>query len=483
MQAESLRSYRRKRNFRQTPEPQGDHPALAAADGVAPRFVIQEHHARSLHWDFRLERDGVLVSWAVPKGLPPDSSENRLAVRTEDHPLEYIAFEGEIPEGSYGAGDVQIWDHGTYEVHRFDDERVDVTLHGSRVSGRYVLFPTDERNWLVHRKGPPLDPDAEPLPQGLRPMLARPGPLPHGPAWSYEIKWDGFRALAYVEGGRVHLESRNGLDISGTYPEVRDLGRTLGARTAVLDGEIVAFDEDGRPSFEHLQSRAGLRDESVVRRVRRSTPVVYAIFDVLFLDGRSTMRRPLSERRELLESLGLEGPAWRVPAAHDDGDVLLAAARSRGLEGVVAKRRDSTYEPGLRTGAWTKVRLHARQDLAIGGWTEGGGAREGRIGALLVGYNQDGGFHYAGRVGTGFTEAMLDDLARSLAPLARATSPFTQGAPPRNAHFVEPALVAEVEFTEWTRAGTLRHPSYKGLRLDVDPRDVVREAQPRPEGQ
>jgi bifunctional non-homologous end joining protein LigD len=483
MPAQSLRTYRRKRDFRQTPEPDGDHLALAAGKGADPRFVIQEHHARNLHWDFRLERDGVLVSWAVPKGLPLDSTENRLAVRTEDHPLEYLAFQGEIPEGSYGAGDVSIWDEGTYEVHRFDDERVDVTLHGSRISGRYVLFPTDDRNWLVHRKGPPLDPDAEPLPKGLRPMLARPGPMPHGPEWTYEIKWDGIRALAYCEGGRVHLESRNGLDISAAYPEVRALGRTLGARTAVLDGEIVAFDEDGRPSFERLQSRSGLRDEPAVRRARRTTPVVYAIFDLLFLDGHSTMRRPLAERRPLLEGLGLSGPAWRVPAAHVDGDALLDAARGRALEGVVAKRLDSLYEPGLRTGAWIKVRLHNRQELVIGGWTEGEGARRGRIGALLVGYYDDGELHYAGRVGTGFTEAMLDELSKELAGLARDTSPFTHGSPPRAAHFVDPALVAEVEFTEWTRAGTLRHPSYKGLRRDVDPRDVVREAQPRPEGQ
>jgi bifunctional non-homologous end joining protein LigD len=314
-------------------------------------------------------------------------------------------------------------------------------------------------------------------------MLARPGPLPHGSGWTYEIKWDGIRALASVEGGRVHLESRNGLDISAAYPEVRALGRDLGARTAVLDGEIVAFDDEGRPSFEQLQSRSGLRDEPAVRRARRSTPVVYAIFDLLFLDGHSTMRRPLSERRPMLESLGLQGPAWRVPAAHADGDALLEAARSRGLEGIVAKRLDSYYEPGLRTGAWIKVRLHARQELVIGGWTEGEGTREGRIGALLVGYHRDGELYYAGRVGTGFTEAMLDELARELAPPARDSSPFTHGSPPRHAHFVEPRLVAEVEFTEWTRAGTLRHPSYKGLRRDVDPRDVVREAQPRPEGQ
>jgi bifunctional non-homologous end joining protein LigD len=225
-----------------------------------------------------------------------------------------------------------------------------------------------------------------------------------------------------------------------------------------------------------------VRGEAALRRARQESPVVYAIFDLLFLDGHSTMRRPLAERRALLEGLGLDGPAWRVPASYPDGEALLDAARSRGLEGVVAKRLDRPYEPGLRTGSWIKVRLHNRQELVVGGWTEGEGNRGGRIGALLVGYYEGDDLHYAGRVGTGFTEATLRELSGELAGLARDTSPFTHGSPPRGAHLVEPRLVVEVEFTEWTRAGTLRHPSYKGLRRDVDPRDVVREAQPRPEG-
>ena len=244
----------------------------------------------------------------------------------------------------------------------------------------------------------------------------------------------------YCEGGRVHLESRNGLDISAAYPEVRALGRTLGARTAVLDGEIVAFDDDGRPSFERLQSRSGLRDEAAVRRGRRTTPVVYAIFDLLFLDGHSTMRRPLAERRPLLEGLGLSGPAWRVPAAHADGDAPSDGRPRTCARGRGGQAPRQPLRAGPAHGAWIKVRLHNRQELVIGGWTEGEGVRRGRIGALLVGYYDDGDLRYAGRVGTGFTEAMLDELSKELAGLARDTSPFTHGSPPRAAHFVEPAL-------------------------------------------
>jgi bifunctional non-homologous end joining protein LigD len=468
---DSLETYRAKRHFGHTPEPAGD---AAAGDAVARRFVVQEHHARSLHWDLRLEHEGVLASWAVPKGIPPDPGRNNLAVRTEDHPLEYLDFHGEIPVGEYGAGTMTIWDRGVYELHKFREDEVMVTFHGERVHGRYVLFRTGGKNWMIHRMDPPEDPDREPMPTELAPMLARTGPLPaEDGRWAYEIKWDGVRAIGFALGGRLRLTSRNGRDITPRYPELRELGRALGARDAVLDGEVVALDDAGRPSFQRLQGRMHLTSEHAVRRLAEREPVTYVIFDLLFLDGHPLMALPYAERRERLLELGLNGTTWQTPAHHvGDGAALLEASRANGLEGVLAKRLDAPYTPGRRSQAWVKVKNVRRTDVVIGGWLPGEGNRSGRIGALLVGYYEDGELRYAGRVGTGFTQKELDRLLDVLEPLARETSPFVGRQPPRAARFVEPRLVCTVDYGEWTHARTLRHPSYKGLRDDVPPEEV-----------
>ena len=448
--------------------------------------MIQEHHATRLHWDLRLEHDGVLASWAIPNGIPADPADNRLAVHTEDHPLQYLDFHGEIPRGEYGAGTMTIWDHGTFETHLWDDKKVEVTFHGERLSGRYGLFPIgargregSEKDWMIHRMDPPADPDREPMPERILPMLAGAGELPaREEKWSFEVKWDGVRAIAYVKPGRLRLESRNLNEITETYPEVRGILRDLGMREAVFDGEIVAFGDDGRPSFERLQRRINVSSASAVRRLSASTPVVYAIFDLLYLDGHSLMALPYEERRARLDALELSGPAWRAPANHPGrGRVLLDATEAQGLEGVVAKRLDSRYEPGRRTGAWIKIKHVRRQELVICGWLPGEGRRTDRIGALLMGYwTDDGRLDYAGRVGTGFTERTLTELSRKLAPLRTADSPFDDAPKlPRNAVFVEPELVAEVEFREWTTEGVMRAPSFKGLRDDKTAAEVVRE--------
>jgi bifunctional non-homologous end joining protein LigD len=470
--ARNLDSYRRKRDFSATPEPSGD--ATGAEPERTSRFVVQEHHARSLHWDLRLEHDGTLASWAVPKGIPPDPRKNHLAVRTEDHPLEYLEFHGDIPAGQYGAGTMAIWDRGTYETHKWRDREVMVTFHGERVRGRYVLFQTDGNNWMIHRMDPPQDPDREPLPEQVAPMLARTGDLPgDDDRWAYEIKWDGVRAIAYVDGGRLRLEARSGRDITPRYPELRELGRALAGREAVLDGEVVAFDTDGRPSFQRLQSRMHLTSEHAVRRLSQSDPVHYMVFDLLWLDGHSLMDLPYSERRERLTELALAGPTWQTPAGHvGDGAALLEASRAQGLEGIIAKRLDSKYTPGRRTHSWVKVKNVRRTDVVIGGWLEGEGRRGGRLGALVVGYHEDGALKYAGRVGTGFDEAELDRLGGLLAGLARDDSPFEGRQPPRETHFVDPVLVATVGYGEWTQTRTLRHPRYLGLRDDIDPETV-----------
>jgi bifunctional non-homologous end joining protein LigD len=477
--AERLKRYRGKRDFDATPEP-------ASGDGASrdgQRFVIQEHSATRLHWDLRLERDGVLVSFAVPKGLPDAPKENRLAVRTEDHPLEYLDFKGEIPRGQYGAGTMTIWDQGTYECLKWEPRKIEVLLHGERLDARYALFPIDKqdppKDWMIHRMDPPADPDLEPMPSRIEPMLARPGEPPRDErAWAFEIKWDGVRAIAYSQPGELRLQSRNLLDITDSYPELGRLNRALSSHRVVLDGEIVAFDSAGRPSFGALQPRMHVASRTVAKRLAAGTPATYVIFDLLWLDGHSLMQLAYRERRERLAELQLNGESWQTPEhLVGKGTALLAASREQGLEGIVAKRLDSMYEQGVRTRHWIKVKSVGRQELVIGGWMPGKGKRRESIGALLVGVHEPTGeLRYAGRVGSGFSERELERLARLLAPLQRSSSPFTAGQkPPRDAVFVEPRLVAEVEFAEWTRTGSLRAPSYKGLRDDKRPEDVVRE--------
>jgi bifunctional non-homologous end joining protein LigD len=449
--------------------------------------VVQEHSARALHWDLRLERDGALASWALPRGVPDDPDHNRLAVRTEDHPLEYLRFEGEIPAGQYGAGTMRIWDHGTYVAEKWREGEVIAVFAGERMSGRYALFRAGrgDRDWLIHRMDPPSGPPRRPLPTGLTPMLARIGPLPTGDGWAYEIKWDGVRALAFSEPGILRLSSRNGRDITTSYPELRRLARPLGSRAAVLDGEIVAFDSEGRPSFERLQERMHVASEASARRRAAQVPATYVIFDLLHLDGEDLLECSYDERRARLEELALDGEHWRTPAAHrGDGAALLEASRQAGLEGLVAKRRDSAYEAGRRTGAWVKVKNVRELDLPIVGWVPGSGRRRARVGALLLGDPGPGGeLRYAGRVGSGFSERMLDELATRLAPLERPQSAFGESptgrnGPPRESIWVEPRLIARVAYTERTDDGRLRHPVFKGLREEGAEPDVAADAPP-----
>lgn len=482
-----LRDYRDKRDFAATPEPAGS----GGPSDELPRFVVQQHHATNLHWDLRLEREGTLASWAVPRGIPFHPKEDRLAVRTEDHPLKYLEFEGEIPAGNYGAGTMTVWDNGTYELEKWRDDEVIVVFHGERVEGRYVLFQTKGKNWMIHRMDPPA-PGMEPMPERIEPMKAKLGPLPgDDDAFAYEVKWDGIRAVARLDRGHLDLTGRNGTDYRPRYPELRPLGAALGSTRAILDGEIVAFDELGKPSFERLQSRMHLSGEAAIKRRAKELPVTYVAFDLLWLDGHLTTGLPYRDRRRLLAGLELEGPSWRTPAHHEgDGAALLEATREQGLEGIVAKRLESVYEPGRRSGAWIKVKNVLRQEVVIGGWSPGEGRRATSLGAICVGVYEsgDGSSHgrrgdgdpapvlrYAGKVGTGFDEAMLSLLTAKLTPLRRDDSPFTGRQPPRGTLFVEPRLVAEVEFREWTRSGTLRAGVFLGLRDDVDPGAVVRE--------
>lgn len=359
---DKLERYRQKRSFDKTPEPAGGEAEREARETVASgRFVVQQHDATNLHWDLRLEHEGVALSWALPRGIPqlPDRKANRLAVHTEDHPLEYLSWEGKIPKGEYGGGTMFVWDHGTYEAEKMRDSEVIARFEGERMTGNYALFQTKGKNWMIHRIDPPADAGREPFPGEMKPMQAVRGELPADPGdWGYEIDWGGLRTLVWVEPGHIKRSLSRGMDEETVtlFPEIRRIARALGHIEVVLDGEIVVLGDDGAPDAARLRERKRAGSKSVAERMARERPATLQLFDILFCDGHSTLELPYSDRRELLEELELEGRAWSTPSHHrGDGEGLLAAAEARGLAGLVAKRLDSTYRPGKRSEEWVKV--------------------------------------------------------------------------------------------------------------------------------
>ena len=468
--SDRLSTYRGMRDAARTPEPVPTAPAAPPHAGGTTRFVIQEHRARRLHYDFRLERDGVLVSWAVPKNLPDAPSENHLAVRTEDHPLEYAGFEGTIPKGEYGAGTVTIWDAGTYEAEKFTvpaygkGGEVVVDLHGQRITGRYALIQTDGDQWLAHRM---KDQSAVHV-QDIAPMLATLGSVQKFTAgqWAFEGKFDGYRMLVEVDHGRLRLQTRNGRDVTSEYPRLRSIAAALADHHVILDGEVVALDSSGVPSFTEMQNRA------------RADRIEFWAFDILHLDGRPLMRVKYRDRRRLLETLSSGTGLIVPPLIGGDGPEALAYSRKRRWEGVVAKKWDSLYLPGRRSTAWIKDKNWSTQEVVIGGWRAGEGGRSSGIGSLLCGIPDGGGLRFIGRVGTGFTDKDLAALKAVLTPLRSDESPFRPSLPRSEAKdvtYVRPELVGEVRYGEMTAYGRLRHPSWRGLRPDTLPAEVVLE--------
>jgi bifunctional non-homologous end joining protein LigD len=350
-----LSEYERKRDFGKTAEPAPSKGGRGRKGN--PRFVVQEHSATRLHWDLRLEHEGVGVSWAVPNGIPRDPEENRKAVHTEDHPLEYMTFEGEIPKGEYGAGTMKVWDSGTYEPEKWRDGEIIFNFEGKRLHGRYVLFRAGgPKDWMIHRMDP-AEGDRDPFPEPFRPMLPNEGELPGSTrGWAAELAWGGVRALARCRPGRLDLHDSELAEIGDRWPELHRLTRQVGARDLVLDGELVVFDADGRPDRERLARRDKPGSDAALRRRARENPATYVIFDLLYLDGEDLTEAPYKRRRELLEGLGLDGEAWRTPrAATTKIKELLAAAGAQGVEGLVLKKRSSPYVPGRRTGDWILV--------------------------------------------------------------------------------------------------------------------------------
>jgi bifunctional non-homologous end joining protein LigD len=464
-----LTAYRRKRDPARTPEPFG-----SRRRGRKPVFVVQRHDARRLHYDFRLERDGALASWAVPKGVPLESGQRALAVHVEDHPLDYATFEGEIPKGQYGAGSVEIWDQGTYElVEEKKDGGLTVRLEGTRLQGLWTLIPAkldgDPKNWLIVRKRDAASDGGHA--NEYEPMLATPADdVPARGEWLFEVKWDGYRALAYVRRGEAKLISRNGNDLTDRFRGIATaLPRTVKTPDCVLDGEVCALDEQGRPSFSAMQ------------QAKPGTPIVYEAFDLLEVDGEPLVDLALRERRARLERLlDRRSTTVRLSDAFEDGDALYEAATAQRLEGIVAKRVDSPYRQGKRTREWLKIKTHGRQEFVIAGYTKGQGRRAGRFGSLVLGVWRGDELSYVGNVGTGFTDKVIDELLARLRPLERAESPFPvvpKMPKVRKADvvWVKPELVCEVEFVEWTHDGRLRAPSFQGLRDDKPARGVRRE--------
>ncbi|MFJ9363017.1 ATP-dependent DNA ligase [Nocardia sp. NPDC101769] len=457
-----LDTYRSMRDPRRTPEPVPPGPPAA---GSGDRFVVQEHHARRLHWDVRLEREGVLASWAVPKGPPTDTGENRLAVHTEDHPMEYLTFHGTIPKGEYGGGEMTIWDTGTYETEKWHDDEVIVWLRGRRLTGRYALIQTNGNQWLMHLMKDQMPPGVKdngaqpvpvapprtpaPMPRGLKPMLATAGDVGTLDAehWAFETKWDGFRLIAEIEDGAVTLRSRAGHVVTGKYPGLAVLGSELSGHSAVLDGEAVVFDDHGGANL-------GLLRED-------STRAVFLAFDLLYLDGTSLVRKRYDDRRRVLEALAGQARSLIVPKQlRGSGTEALRYSQDHGMEGVVAKRRDSVYLPGRRGQSWIKTRNWRTLSVVVGGYRR---SEVRQFASLLVGVPHEGELYYLGRVGTGFSEQEMSDLADRLRRLERKTSPFDNELTAderKDAVWVTPKLTGTVRFMNWTETGRLWHPAW-----------------------
>lgn len=511
--ADRLETYRSMRDASKTSEPVPAHRPADTSGTDDPSFVIQEHHASSLHWDFRLEHSGVLVSWAVPKGVPLKHNVNRLAVQTEDHPLEYGSFEGTIAKGEYGAGEVTIWDAGTYEREKWrDDKEIIAVLHGREDGGlkgiprRFALIRTKGMNgkntWLLQlMKDQPGDGNGPAPEAGERggkaapsaggqdsgdvpglsdipaPMLARAGSEADirlgkgaGETWVAEMKWDGYRMLAGVGTGGVVLASRNGQDMTEQFPQAGELTGLLEG-TGILDGELVALDGDGRPDFSLLQAMLSGEDD-----VPADAELRYMVFDILAHNGRSLIRETYRERRKILAEVLDEGEYVTVPPAHEGSlEAAIKASRSLGLEGVVAKRADSVYLTGQRGSAWIKLKTQLHQEVIVIGARDGKGARSGGIGSLLVAVpDDDGKLRYSGRVGTGFTDRQLAEIEAKLRKLERKTPPVDDmpAGDQADAWWVRPTLVAEVALAGRTRQGRVRQAAWRGWREDKDPGEV-----------
>lgn len=491
----ALDEYIKKRNFSETPEPD----AVFEKNKGRLRFVIQRHRATRLHYDLRLEMEGVLKSWAVPKGPSMNPADKRLAIMTEDHPIKYLTFHGTIPKGNYGAGEMSIWDEGTYEPSGGGDEKdllkmlkkgdLKITFSGTKLKGTFALVHTrrggeKDNQWLLIKKGDnfstDLDYDAETLSDHaasekvkklevtelVKPMLATKAPEIFNKAnWIYELKWDGYRALANIQKGKVDLYSRNGISFKAKFKEIYDQLKNI-PHDAILDGEVVALDENGKPVFQKLQNY----------QKEPSGELRYYVFDLLFLNGHNIMHLPLTERKSLLPGVIEDIPqVFYCDHVESMGKAFFEQAVDMGMEGVIAKKADSKYSPGTRSDKWLKIKAFESQEALICGYTDSDTG--GPFGSLILGMHRNEELVYIGNCGTGFSDQDKKDLFRKFQPLATEKKPFKKkvNLKGRAPTWLNPELICEVQFSEWTRSGHMRHPSFKGLRIDKIPQEVTKE--------
>ncbi len=522
---DKLATYQRKRDFAITAEPSGRKDSELRTQNSelsGLRFCVQKHHASRLHYDFRLEKDGVLLSWAVPKGPSLNPAEKRMAVHVEDHPIEYLEFEGTIPEGEYGGGTVMLWDLGTYEeLPGSKGNELKFILHGQKLDGEFVLVRTGgDKQWLLIKKRDgfaerpaddehsvkssrtmeeiaqgkqavwfsdlPADaaemdlslaPEAA-MPRSIEPMMATLAQKPFShPDWLFEVKWDGIRAISFVTKDGVRLMSRRGNDCSAQYPELAGIRRELEAETCVIDGEIVAYDEKGMPNFHLLQKRMNLQRAADIQRAQAEIPVGMQVFDLLYLDGRDLRKLPLVQRKALLRRV-VQPKGFLLYSEHVEGEgkAFYQAAVERGLEGAVAKDKNSPYLTGKRSKSWLKLKATKEMDCVIGGWTEGEGARKA-LGSVVLGlYQPDGKLCFVCNSGSGFDQRTLETTLELLQPIKIPKQPFVRKPePPERYHWVEPTYVCRIKYSNFTPEGFVRHPVFLGLRPDKAPEDCLLE--------
>ena len=458
---EQLASYAKKRSFEKTPEPP---PKEIVGRGSA--FVVHRHHASRLHYDLRLEQNGVLKSWAVPKGLPPRPGIKRLAVNVEDHPLEYVNFEGAIPKGEYGGGMMWKFAQGRYEISKQKKDGFYFRLQSRELNAEYRTHHTKENQWLLERVD---NPQTDWLRDPIEPMLARPvDKAPDSADYLYEVKWDGLRALISLDEGEIRIRGRNGTDFTKQFPELLLPEQAFRATSALFDGEIVCLEADGRPVFRNVIHRMQQKTETAIERAKVKYPAVCYVFDCLYLDGRPVVNEPLTRRREWLEDAIRKDSAYRVSGVVEDGPAFFVAVKQMGLEGIIAKQRDSTYQPGKRSDSWLKVKARQTVECIIVGYTRGKGDRAAGFGAVHLAKQDVDGLKYVGKAGTGFDEESMREVAGELKKLKTIPRPIKE-KPLDDARsvWVESRLLCEVQFASWTKDGMLREPVFLRLRPDL----------------
>jgi DNA ligase D-like protein (predicted ligase)/DNA ligase D-like protein (predicted polymerase)/DNA ligase D-like protein (predicted 3'-phosphoesterase) len=458
---ETLETYKKKRSIGKTPEPM---QAVALGEGNA--FVVHRHHASRLHYDLRLEQDGVLKSWAVPKGLPPRPGIIRLAVATEDHPLEYLNFEGHIPKGEYGGGEMWVYARGKYAITKEKKNGFYFRLQSKELNAEYRTHKTKENEWMLERVDTP---QVDWLRDEIEPMLAGAAEKPpRSEDFLFEVKWDGIRALISLDDGQVRIRTRNKLDITNRFPELLIHEQAFRATGALFDAEIVCLDESGKPVFKNVIHRMQQTAEGAIERVKAKYPAVCYVFDCLYLDGRPIVNEPLIRRRAWLVDAIKKGTPYRVSEVEEDGNALFHAAAQLGLEGIMAKEKSSTYQAGKRSTAWLKIKTRQTTDCIIIGYTKGKGNRANEFGALHLAQQDGDTLRYVGKVGTGFDAKVMKEIFSELKSLKQVKRPVKEKPIDDSAStYIEPKLMCEVQYASWTKDRMLREPVFVKMRLDL----------------